>query len=120
VLNNGDVVSILTGEGGPTTDWMRFAKSRSTRSKLRAYFRTKQHDSVAKSGELMFFDYLLHHRGEIQDSSYLGYKFSIPTDKVELSRFLPGRSHYTDVDELLFAIGEFMFGVGLAGGNGQQ
>ncbi|KAL3784787.1 hypothetical protein ACHAW5_009804 [Stephanodiscus triporus] len=106
VLNNGDVVSILTGEGGPTTEWMKFAKSRSTRSKLRAYFRTKQHDSVAKSGEVMFFDYLLHHRGEIQDSSYLGYKFSIPTDKVELSRFLPGRSHYTDVDELLFAIGK--------------
>jgi (p)ppGpp synthase/HD superfamily hydrolase len=106
VLNNGDVVSILTGEGRPTTEWMRFAKSRSTRSKLRAYFRTKQHDTVTRSGESMFFDYLALHRAEMRDSSYLGYEFEIPTDKSELSRFLPGRSHYTDVEELLFAIGE--------------
>lgn len=41
-LQNGDVVSILTGEGKPETDWMRFAKSRSTRSKLRSYFRSQQ------------------------------------------------------------------------------
>ena len=106
MLNNRDVVSILTGEGRPTTEWMRFAKSRSTRSKLRAYFRTKQHDTVTRSGESMFFDYLARHRAEMRDSSYLGYEFEIPTDKSELSRFLPGRSHYTDVEELLFAIGE--------------
>jgi GTP pyrophosphokinase len=41
-LQNGDVVSILTGEGRPSTDWMRYAKSRSARSKLRSYFRLKQ------------------------------------------------------------------------------
>jgi RelA/SpoT family (p)ppGpp synthetase len=41
-LQNGDVVSILTGEGRPGTDWMRYAKSRSTRSKLRSYFRREQ------------------------------------------------------------------------------
>jgi (p)ppGpp synthase/HD superfamily hydrolase len=108
VLNNGDVVSILTGEGTPTTEWMKFAKSRSTRSKLRAHFRAKQHDSITKTGESMFFDYLKNHRDEIRRSSYLGYEFDIPLDKSELSRFLPGRSHYTDVDELLFAIGELI------------
>ena len=43
-LQNGDVVSILTGEGKPSTDWMRYAKSRSTRSKLRSYFRARQRD----------------------------------------------------------------------------
>jgi (p)ppGpp synthase/HD superfamily hydrolase len=109
VLNNGDVVSILTGEGKgrPTTEWMRFAKSRSTRSKLRAYFRTQQQDSVTKLGESLFFNYLSRHSSEIIDSSYLGYEFRIPTNKSELSRYLPGRSHYTDVDELLFAIGKF-------------
>ncbi len=106
VLNNGDVVSILTGKGTPTTEWMKFAKSRSTRSKLRAYFRAKQHDGISKMGESMFFDYLKHYRGEIRSSSYLGYEFDIPLDKSELSHFLPGRSHYTDVDELFFAIGE--------------
>jgi RelA/SpoT family (p)ppGpp synthetase len=41
-LQNGDVVSILTGQGKPSTEWMRYAKSRSTRSKLRSYFRAKQ------------------------------------------------------------------------------
>jgi GTP pyrophosphokinase len=41
-LQNGDVVSILTGEGKPSTEWMRYAKSRSTRSKLRSYFRSQQ------------------------------------------------------------------------------
>ena len=51
ILQNGDVVSILTGEGRPTLEWMRFAKSRSTRSKLRAYFRSKQSDSERESGE---------------------------------------------------------------------
>jgi (p)ppGpp synthase/HD superfamily hydrolase len=40
-LQNGDVVSILTGEGKPSTDWMRYATSRSTRSKLRSYFRAQ-------------------------------------------------------------------------------
>lgn len=41
-LRNGDVVFILTGEGQPSTEWMRYAKSRSTRTKLRQYFRSKQ------------------------------------------------------------------------------
>lgn len=43
-LRNGDVVSVLTGNGKPATEWMRFAKIRSTRSKLRSYFRRKQKD----------------------------------------------------------------------------
>jgi len=105
-LKNGDVVSILTGEGRPTTEWMRFAKSRSTRSKLRAYFRSKQHDSIRKSGELLFFDYLKRHRDEMLASSYLGHKFEIPQNPEELQQFLPGRSHYNDVDELLYSIGK--------------
>ena len=87
-------------------EWMRFAKSRSTRSKLRAYFRSKQHDSVRKSGELIFFDYLNQHCNVIQESSYLGHEFQIPQNAEELSQFLPGRSHYNDVGELLHAIGK--------------
>lgn len=99
-------MSILTGEGKPSTDWMRFAKSRSTRSKLRAYFRSKQHDSIRKSGEMIFFDYLKQHGKGIHESSYLGFEFEIPTNSEQLSHFLPGRSHYNDVDELLYAIGK--------------
>ena len=99
-------MSILTGEGRPTTEWMRFAKSRSTRSKLRTYFRSKQHESISKSGELIFFDYLSQHSDEIRDSSYLEYEFEIPKNTKELSYFLPGRSHYNDVDELMYAVGK--------------
>lgn len=43
-LQNGDVVNILTGEGKPALDWMRYSKARSTRAKLRSYFRSKQRD----------------------------------------------------------------------------
>jgi len=60
-LRNGDVVSILTGDGKPSIDWMRFAKSRSTRSKLRSYFRVKQKESYRKAGEILTIDYLCMH-----------------------------------------------------------
>jgi (p)ppGpp synthase/HD superfamily hydrolase len=56
-LRNGDVVSILTGKGKPATDWMRYAKSRSTRSKLRAYFRAKQKESLREAGKILIMDY---------------------------------------------------------------
>ena len=105
-LKNGDVVSILTGEGKPSTDWMRYAKSRSTRSKLRAYFRSKQNDSFRRSGEILIFDYLKHRRDEILESSYIANSFQVPETTEELSTFLPGRSRYHDVDELLIDIGK--------------
>ena len=39
-LHNGDVVSIKTSEDArPQLDWLRMAQRRSTRSKLRAYFK---------------------------------------------------------------------------------
>ena len=66
-LKNGDVVNILTSsstpeisstkgstddsvpQARPAFDWMRFAKVRSTRSKLRSYFRSKQRESFRKA-----------------------------------------------------------------------
>ena len=62
-LKNGDVVNILTSgsaqaseksgnsisQAHPSFDWMRFAKVRSTRSKLRSYFRSKQRESLRKA-----------------------------------------------------------------------
>ena len=57
-LQNGDVVSILTGEGRPSTDWMRYAKSRSTRSKLRGYFRARQKDTLKETGKNVLMDFL--------------------------------------------------------------
>jgi (p)ppGpp synthase/HD superfamily hydrolase len=105
-LRNGDVVSILTGEGKPSTKWMRYAKSRSTRSKLRAYFRSQIRGDVLKSGEILFFDYLNLHRTEILESSYIEHPFEIPTNADELQAFLPGSSRYDDVKELFNDIGQ--------------
>lgn len=105
-LQNGDVVNILTGEGRPATDWMRYAKSRSTRSKLRAYFRARQKESLLEAGKILLMDYLWIHGPLIERASYLEHSFEVPTKAEDLAPFLPGRSQFTDVDELLVAIGK--------------
>eukprot|EP00566_Odontella_aurita_P001993 CAMPEP_0113556114 /NCGR_PEP_ID=MMETSP0015_2-20120614/17082_1 /TAXON_ID=2838 /ORGANISM="Odontella" /LENGTH=1056 /DNA_ID=CAMNT_0000457445 /DNA_START=199 /DNA_END=3369 /DNA_ORIENTATION=+ /assembly_acc=CAM_ASM_000160 len=115
-LQNGDVVSILTGEGKPETDWMRYAKSRSTRSKLRSYFRARQKESLRHAGEILVMDFLGRHRDLIKDASFLGKEdeedknmwrgWEVPTTLDELSLFLPGRTQFQEVDELLIAVGK--------------
>jgi len=105
-LQNGDVVSILTGEGKPSTDWMRFAKSRSTRSKLRSYFRVKQKESLWEAGKILLMDYLWMHGPLIEKSSYIEEDFSIPTTVEELAAWLPGNSHFDHIDDLLVKLGK--------------
>lgn len=105
-LQNGDVVSILTGQGRPSTDWMRHAKSRSTRSKLRAYFRARQRESLLEAGKIIIMDYLLMHGPLIERSSFLEEELVVPTTVEELESFLPGRSRFPDVESLLLAIGK--------------
>jgi (p)ppGpp synthase/HD superfamily hydrolase len=106
-LRNGDVVSILTGQGKPATDWMRYAKSRSTRSKLRSYFRAKQRESLREAGKILLMDFLWIHADLIQKASYLEEDFRVPTLNVaEIQQFLPGRSQYEEVDDLLIALGK--------------
>jgi (p)ppGpp synthase/HD superfamily hydrolase len=105
-LQNGDVVSILTGEGKPSTDWMRYAKSRSTRSKLRAYFRGKQRDSLWEAGKILLMDYLLMHGPLIEKESYIEEQFSSPSSVEEVAAMLPGNTQYDDIDDLLITIGK--------------
>jgi RelA/SpoT family (p)ppGpp synthetase len=105
-LQNGDVVSILTGSGRPATDWMRYAKSRSTRSKLRSYFRDRQKESLREAGKILLMDYLTVHGTLIQESSYLEKDFAIPKSTEELEYLLPGKTSFNDVDELLVGIGK--------------
>jgi GTP pyrophosphokinase len=105
-LQNGDVVSIQTGEGKPATDWMRYAKSRSTRSKLRSYFRARQKESLREAGEILMLDFLWIHRPLIERASHLEDAFLVPTTIGELTRFLPGRTQYTDLDDLLISVGK--------------
>jgi len=104
-LRNGDVVSVLTGKGKPATDWMRFAKIRSTRSKLRSYFRRKQRESLRDAGAILVFDFLSMYGELIKESSYLEECFEVPTTPEGIAQFLPGKTQYTDVDDLLTDIG---------------
>ncbi|KAL7568699.1 hypothetical protein ACA910_021694 [Epithemia clementina (nom. ined.)] len=105
-LQNGDVVYILTGEGRPATDWTRFAKSRSTRSKLRSYFRARQKESLREAGKILLMDYLWMHGPLIEKASYLNYDFQVPSTVEDLAAFLPGKTQYSGVDDLLIALGK--------------
>lgn len=101
------MVSILTGdEGKPATDWMRYAKSRSTRSKLRSYFRCKQRESLREAGKILLLDYLWMHGPLIEQSSYMREEFHVPTTTEEVAMFLPGKTRFDDVDDLLINIGK--------------
>jgi GTP pyrophosphokinase len=104
-LRNGDVVSVLTGKGKPATDWMKYAKIRSTRSKLRSYFRKKQRESLRDAGAILLMDFLGMYEDLIQTSSFLERPFQVPSTPEELSLFLPGKTQYNDVEELLTDIG---------------
>jgi (p)ppGpp synthase/HD superfamily hydrolase len=105
-LRNGDVVSILTGKGKPATDWMRYAKSRSTRSKLRAYFRARQKESLREAGKILLMDYLWMHGPLIEKESYIEDDFKVPTLNVdELKPFLR-KTQYEDLDDLLIVLGK--------------
>lgn len=105
-LQNGDVVSILTGQGKPAMDWMRYAKSRSSRSKLRSYFRSRQRESYWEAGKILLLEYLWTHGELIQESSYIEETFDIPSTIEELDMLLPGNTQYNDIDDLLTNIGQ--------------
>lgn len=91
---------------------MRYAKSRSTRSKLRAYFRSLQRESLRESGKIALIDYLEHHKAIIEKSSFLSKNLSIPdldiaTLETYLATLLPNsKIQYESGEELLIAIGK--------------
>jgi (p)ppGpp synthase/HD superfamily hydrolase len=103
-LRNGDVVSILTGDGKPATDWMRFAKSRSTRARLRAYFRAKQRESLQEAGAILLADFLKVHEQLISELSFMETR--PPTTLREFAELLPKNSRFEDFDDLLVEIGK--------------
>ncbi|CAB9521692.1 ppGpp synthase/hydrolase RelA [Seminavis robusta] len=112
-LRNGDVVSILTGKGRPSLDWMRYAKSRSTRSKLRSYFRQKQKESLREAGKILLMDYLWMHGPTIEQHRPL---VRVPTTVEDVAEVLEERLHeqedaqnipqFDNIDDLLVALGK--------------
>jgi len=107
-LKNGDVVSVLTGEGKPSTDWMRYAKSRSTRSKLRSYFRTKQREGLREAGEILLLDFVEMHKDLIEETSFRDGEWTLPTTGTDFKNILPGNTRYqdVDVDEMFIDVGK--------------
>lgn len=85
---------------------MRYAKSRSTRSKLRSYFRAKQNESLREAGKILLLDYLWVHGPLIERSSFMPEGTKIPTILEGMADFLPGKTRFEDIDDLLIAIGK--------------
>ena len=54
-LSNGDIVEIITSptSKGPSFDWLKFVRSASARSKIRAYFKKEKRDENIERGKDM-------------------------------------------------------------------
>ncbi len=104
-LRNGDVVNIITGGGKPSLDWMRYAKSRNTRAKLRSYFRTKQKESLKEAGSIVINDFLDIHRTLIEENTQLDIGVKVE-DVSQLQLLLPGGTRFISVDELCIEVGK--------------
>jgi hypothetical protein len=63
-------------------------------------------ESYRSSGEMRLFSYLDQRRQTILEHSYLNNFVDVPRTVEEFATFLPGRSHYFDVNELLTDIGK--------------
>jgi (p)ppGpp synthase/HD superfamily hydrolase len=85
---------------------MRYAKSRSSRSKLRSYFRSKQRESLLEAGKILLLDYFWIHGDLILNGSYIEEGFTIPTTVDAVDTWLPGNTQYDDIDDLLITIGK--------------
>jgi GTP pyrophosphokinase len=94
-LVNGDVVSILTdAESRPSLDWMRFSRARSTRAKLRSYFRVQQRATDVQKGWLHLKAFV-----DLCEPLLLEQYGEAPCADSELREFLVDLGH-ENVDEL--------------------
>lgn len=56
VLNNGDVVEIITNQNskGPSRDWLKIVKLISTKTKIRQFFKREMKEDIIKIGKNIF------------------------------------------------------------------
>lgn len=52
-LQTGDIVEVITGGKGPSRDWLKIAKSSTTRNRIRAYFKRNMREENVKIGRSM-------------------------------------------------------------------
>lgn len=61
-LQTGDIVEVITGGKGPSRDWLKYAMSSSTRSRIRAYFKRNMREENIAIGKQML-ELECRHRG---------------------------------------------------------
>ncbi|NLZ56497.1 MAG: bifunctional (p)ppGpp synthetase/guanosine-3',5'-bis(diphosphate) 3'-pyrophosphohydrolase [Clostridiaceae bacterium] len=96
VLKNGDIVEILTSEkiSGPSRDWLKIARSASTRNKINQWFRRQARSSNVQRGKELLDKEI--QRGGFKPEDLMKEKFVRP---------LLTRYNFRTVDDLLAAIG---------------
>jgi len=52
-LQTGDIVEVITGGKGPSRDWLKIAKSSTTRTRIRSYFKRNMREENIKIGRSM-------------------------------------------------------------------
>lgn len=76
VLNNGDIVDIITSanSSGPSIDWLNMAKSSSARSKIRQWLKSQNKNDIIDKGKEVLDKYVRkkgHEPKEILKGAYL-------------------------------------------------
>jgi GTP pyrophosphokinase len=103
-LVNGDVVSILTDPvARPSLDWMRFSRGRSTRAKLRAYFRGQQRAANVQKGWLHLRSF-----ADLCQPLLLARHGTAPTTDHDLRALLAvlGHANATTLDEVCVTLAQ--------------
>ena len=96
VLQNGDIVEVRTAKNapGPSRDWMNIAKSGSTRTKIKQWFKKERREENIARGKEMF-------EAELRNK---GLRMDDITGEDILPQLLKKVS-YTSLDEMYAAIG---------------
>ena len=97
VLNNGDVVKVLTSgiSKGPSRDWLEIIKSSEARNKIRQWFKKERREENIIHGSLAFEAELRHVNISLND---------VLNDEKMLKKVL-GRASFSNIEDLYAAIG---------------
>lgn len=93
-LETGDVVEVITNGKGPSRDWLKYANSASTRSKIRAYFKRNMREENIAIGKQMV-EIECRHRG------YNPRDLMVPEWLMNISK----RYALQDADDVYAAVG---------------
>ena len=95
-LCNGDIVEIITNNNskGPSRDWLKFVKTASARSKIKAFFKNELKDENIKLGKSMF-------NQAVQDKGLITTQILTPEYLEQILK----RFNMESIDEVYAAIG---------------